>query len=218
MNFLRIACALLAAWLWLSGCTPQATEVWHQVSGQVQLPDEATLQADTQLVVLLEERGEAHKAPARLAELRQHAQLPMHFLLQNLHLNPKAVANYQLRAHIETRGGRILWRSAQAQPLTTENAPVTLTLKAVAPQTPITLFFKCDDEGLRLRIDGEQATLSLAEHTYLLTRIASASGTHYQSEAADFWTKGDEAILTLVGQPQRHCSAEPLVSPWAEAA
>ncbi|UTA48617.1 MliC family protein [Simiduia sp. 21SJ11W-1] len=216
MPWVRLAVCAFA--LGVFACTPKAPPHWQQVSGQAQLPENATLPEAAQLVVWLERQAAANEAPSRVAELRQQARQPLTFLLQNLQLPSEDHAQYQLRARIESQAGKLLWHTPDAALLPQTNNPVTLVMQPAAAAAPTTVFFMCDGEGLRVSLSGDQATLSLGEHTYLLTRIPSGSGAHYQSEAADFWSKGDEAILTLAGEDQRHCTAEPLVHPWAEAA
>lgn len=210
------ALSLLASLLW--ACQPSPPDTWQQVSGEIRLPPKAQLPAQAQLTVILARQAAAGDSPQILAELRQQAQPPYAFLLQNLSLDPRAHNQYRLHAHISSKEGSLLLRSVEAAVLDADNTPVFLALTPVQAPTPTLLFYRCEGDGLKVALDGDRATLSIAEHTYTLTRVPSASGTHYQSDAANFWSKGDEAILTLVGSAQRHCIAQPLVHPWVEAA
>jgi membrane-bound inhibitor of C-type lysozyme len=52
---------------------------------------------------------------------------------------------------------------------------------------------------VRLRFDGRELTLP---------HIASGSGARYADEMGnEFWSKGDEAMFTLSGQPMRKCAS-----------
>ena len=174
----RIIVALLVGLL--CACQPGIQDVWQQVSGQVLIPDASHLPEDAQLTVILEHQGE-QQSPQVLAELRQQARQPMRFLLQNLQLTPKDYQQYRLHAQITSRDGRLLWRSEIATALTADNASTTLQLLPPPNARATTVFYRCDGEGLKITLEGDTATLFLAEQTYSLERVPSASGIHYQS-------------------------------------
>jgi membrane-bound inhibitor of C-type lysozyme len=53
-------------------------------------------------------------------------------------------------------------------------------------------------DPVRLRFDGKELTLP---------QVTSGSGARYADEAGnEFWSKGDEAMLTLAGQQMRNCA------------
>jgi membrane-bound inhibitor of C-type lysozyme len=54
---------------------------------------------------------------------------------------------------------------------------------------------------VRLRFGGKELTLPL---------VASGSGARYADEQGnEFWSKGDDAMFTIAGQPIRNCSSSP---------
>lgn len=188
-----------------------------ELHGQILLPGKGQPPAGARLRLVLEDASRQDVSAAVLAEL--HQQLPpLNFRLQ---YNPQSLQpgrSYRLRARVESADGQLLWITDGAQPLPAPGEPLSLPLVA-AHRPASVLFFLCGDQGLQVSFDGDQAVLQLEDHRRLnLPRTVSASGSHYQSEAGDFWLKDDTARLTLTGEASLQCVMQSQLRRWAEPA
>lgn len=73
--------------------------------------------------------------------------------------------------------------------------------------------FLCGDTRVVARFQGDAMVLRLDRRDYRLTRQISGSGGRYAGGSGanriEFWTKGDEAMLTRGGQALPTCRAVP---------
>lgn len=189
----------------------------RELQGRILLPADSQPPAGAQLRLVLEDASRQDAAATVLAEL--HQQLPpLDFRLHYSPRRPHDGHSYRLRARVESADGQLLWISDSAQPLPADGQPVTLPLVTVHRPAPVQ-FFLCGDQGLEVRFDNDQVLLQLADHRQLILPLAaSAAGSHYQSEAADFWLKDDTARLTLTGETSLQCILQPQLRNWAEPA
>jgi membrane-bound inhibitor of C-type lysozyme len=81
-----------------------------------------------------------------------------------------------------------------------------------------TLVYECDD-GFEFvaRLGPGEMAVWLAERYAILSRVPSASGAKYQEGDLVFWSKGDEAMLTVGGDHHRNCRLVPERAPWEDA-
>jgi len=68
--------------------------------------------------------------------------------------------------------------------------------------------YQCEDLAVSAEFHGaKRVLLSVPGNKLLLEPVAAASGAKYaDGKGNEFWSK-DGAVLTLAGQPQRHCKA-----------
>jgi membrane-bound inhibitor of C-type lysozyme len=71
--------------------------------------------------------------------------------------------------------------------------------------------YQCGDLAVTATFDGVGAVdLSWPGGPLTLPKVESASGERYaDSRGNEFWSKGEEAMFTLVGQEKRNCTAAP---------
>ena len=195
-----------------SGCDEMPSQTQEAIVGRAILPEPADVPAGSRLEVILEDISRADIAAQPIAELQQDATQPFTFRLtyNNEFLNAKG--RYNLRGRIIDPSGKLLWRTESQAPIPKASAEVILKLVPATTKTSLTqdLFYQCEQLSLLVKIDGDNASLFIGERVLALHKMASASGVHFQSEEADFWSKGDEAILSLAGESRRYCSMQPL--------
>ncbi len=84
---------------------------------------------------------------------------------------------------------------AQAQEITTEG-PFTVTCDRLDRQVSV-IFVNAPDPLV---------SLATGEIHVVLPLVPSGSGSKYESDAATFWTKGDEAMFSIDGGPDLTCA------------
>ena len=72
-----------------------------------------------------------------------------------------------------------------------------------------TLVYECDDYEFVARPGPDEIALWLADRYIVLSQVRSASGALYEKEDVAFWSKGDEAMLTVAGQSYQNCRLRP---------
>ncbi|BFM12956.1 hypothetical protein R50072_31090 [Simiduia litorea] len=192
-------------------CDDASIPTQKVITGTAQLSEPSTLPAGSKLQVVLEDISRADIAAQPVADLEQDATQPLHFVLTYNHDLLQAGRRYNLRGRIIDARGQLLWTTDTQLSPATSDTPVTLKLIAVAtkPTPQQALFYQCDKQSLLVKIEGESASLFLGERVFALHKMMSGSGIHFQSEEADFWSKGDEAFLTIAGESRQHCTLQP---------
>lgn len=154
--------------------------------------------------------------PARVIaehELRPAGQVPVAFALA---FEPREIAKdrrYALHAVIEDASGAPRWASAAAAPVLTQGAPAEVELvlqrlaAAAAPAGTRVVAYDCDDLAFRVEVAKERALLFLPGRSVPLAHVASGSGAKYSDGNVTFWSKGDEASLTVDGIEHSGCRA-----------
>jgi putative lipoprotein len=146
-------------------------------------------------------------APARMIaeqEIRTTSQVPIPFTLayDASQVDPKH--RYGLRASISDVNGRLLWGTTSSHPVFGADAPETHAL--VLQRAREVLAYACDGFAFRVEVAADGVRLSLPEGRSLdLPAVRSASGARYSNGRDTFWSKGDEALLTLDGVEHPGC-------------
>lgn len=105
-------------------------------------------------------------------------------------------------------------------------SPVVAQQPAAAPGKPILdpeapmqmLHYQCGDLLMSARTGRDEAQLSFSGRDILLPHVAAGSGAKYDDGKGNtFWSKGEEAMLTLEGKEQGACTRSERASPWVDA-
>ncbi len=102
---------------------------------------------------------------------------------------------------------------------TPADAPTANPAAEPAAAAPAT-YWQCGDTRITARFDNaaDNVALDIDGRALTLPQAVSASGARYADAAGnEFWNKGREAGLTLVGQPRVECTQVEEASPWDQA-
>ncbi len=80
-----------------------------------------------------------------------------------------------------------------------------------------TLVYTCNDYEFIARTAPGEMALWLQDRYVVLPQVVSASGALYEDEDVSFWSKGDEAMLTVADQDYQNCHQSPQRVPWEDA-
>jgi putative lipoprotein len=80
-----------------------------------------------------------------------------------------------------------------------------------------TLVYDCDDYEFVARLGPGEMALWLPDQYIVLPQVRSASGTLYEEGDISFWSKGDDAMLTVADQIYQQCQLQPQRVPWEDA-
>jgi membrane-bound inhibitor of C-type lysozyme len=80
-----------------------------------------------------------------------------------------------------------------------------------------TLVYECNGYEFVARLGPGEMALWLEDRYVILSQVRSASGTLYEEGDISFWSKGDEAMLTVAGQNYQNCHLLPERVPWEDA-
>jgi membrane-bound inhibitor of C-type lysozyme/uncharacterized membrane protein len=80
-----------------------------------------------------------------------------------------------------------------------------------------TMVYDCAGYQFVTRQGPGEVALWLPDRYLVLSQVPAASGTKYQEGDVEFWSKGDEAMLDVAGQPFRGCQSMPHLVPWEDA-
>ena len=80
-----------------------------------------------------------------------------------------------------------------------------------------TLVYDCNGFDFVARLGAGEMAVWLPEGYTILSQVRSASGTLYEEGDISFWSKGDEAMLTMAGQSYLNCQLQPERVPWEDA-
>jgi putative lipoprotein len=116
---------------------------------------------------------------------------------------------YALRAALLGPDRRTLFATPTAVPVLTRGAPdaVELLLRRSAPAGPRVVAYDCEGLSFRVEVAAERARLLLPDRSIALPQVPSASGAKYTDSGTTFWSRDEEASLTLDGAEHRGCRA-----------
>jgi membrane-bound inhibitor of C-type lysozyme/uncharacterized membrane protein len=80
-----------------------------------------------------------------------------------------------------------------------------------------TLVYDCNGYDFIARVGPGEMALWLPDEYVVLSQVRSASGSLYEEGDLSFWTKGDDAMLTVGEQIYQPCSLQPQRVPWEDA-
>jgi len=80
-----------------------------------------------------------------------------------------------------------------------------------------TLVYDCGGYQVIARLGPGEMALWLPDRYLVLSQVRSGSGTRYQEGDVEFWSKGEEAMLTVGDQHYRSCQQVPGRVPWEDA-
>jgi uncharacterized membrane protein len=80
-----------------------------------------------------------------------------------------------------------------------------------------TLVYDCNGYDFVARLGPGEMAMWLPDGYVILSQVRSASGTLYEEDDIAFWSKGDEAILTVADQSFQNCQLQPEQVPWEDA-
>lgn len=91
-------------------------------------------------------------------------------------------------------------------------------LAAATGERAQTLVYECPDGAeLVVRVQGERAWVLAPAGTVELAQVRAASGAKYESADALYWSKGEEALLTVRGETHRDCRNNRRRAVWEDA-
>lgn len=80
-----------------------------------------------------------------------------------------------------------------------------------------TLVYECNGYEFVASLSAGAMALWLQDRYVVLAQVSSESGTEYEKDDVSFWSKGDEAMLTVAGQSYQNCHLAPARVPWEDA-
>lgn len=80
-----------------------------------------------------------------------------------------------------------------------------------------TLVYDCNGLEVVARLGAGAMAVWLPERYVVLPQVRSASGTLYEDGDVSFWSKGDDAMLTVGSQQYLNCQLQPQRAPWEDA-
>jgi putative lipoprotein len=79
------------------------------------------------------------------------------------------------------------------------------------------MVYDCNGYEFIARLGPGEMALWLPDRYVVLSRVRSASGTKYQEGDIEFWSKGDDAILSVAERDYLGCVQVPHKVPWEDA-
>jgi len=156
-------------------------------------------------------------APARVIaeqEIRPTHQVPIPFALEYDRAAIDPERRYGLRATISDADGRLLWINVTSHPAFREGALEAATIlvqrvqEGAAPGGPRMRVYACDGLAFRVEVTPGRALLRLRGRSIDLPAAPSGSGAKYSDGSTTFWSKGNEALLTLDGVEHSGCRVQ----------
>jgi uncharacterized membrane protein len=80
-----------------------------------------------------------------------------------------------------------------------------------------TFVYDCNGYDFVARLGPGEMAIWLPDDYVVLSQVRSASGTLYEEGDISFWSRGDEAMLTVAGQSYLNCQLQPERVPWEDA-
>jgi putative lipoprotein len=80
-----------------------------------------------------------------------------------------------------------------------------------------TLVYDCNGYEFVARLGPGEMALWLPDQYVVLPQVRSASGALYEEGDISFWSKGDDAMLTVADQIHQNCHLQPQRVPWEDA-
>jgi putative lipoprotein len=143
-------------------------------------------------------------------EWRAQSQPPIPFALD---FAPGEIARerrYALRAALLGPDRKTLFATPVAVPVLTRGAPEAVELwlqRSATPSGPRVVAYDCAELSFRVELAAERARLLLPGRSLALPQVPAASGAKYSDGRTTFWSKGDEASLSLDGTEHAGCRA-----------
>jgi putative lipoprotein len=179
---------------------------------RIALPEGAVVRVTLLDVSLLD-------VPARVVaeqELQPTREVPIPFALRVPRGAFDPEHRYALTATIWDAAGRPLWTTTTAHPVLTGGAARDVSILVrrsgewAAPGGPRVLAWDCEGLSFRVEVTKERALLFLPGKNLELPAVPAASGAKYSDGSTTWWSRGDEALLTLEGVERRGCRTRPL--------
>jgi uncharacterized membrane protein/membrane-bound inhibitor of C-type lysozyme len=80
-----------------------------------------------------------------------------------------------------------------------------------------TMVYDCNGYDFIARLGPGEMAVWLPDRYVILSQVRSASGTKYVEGDIEFWSKGDEAMVTVGDQQHFNCTLVPWRVPWEDA-
>lgn len=80
-----------------------------------------------------------------------------------------------------------------------------------------TLVYNCDGLDFIARVGPGEIALWFPDQYLILSQVRSASGTLYEEGDISFWSKGEDAMLTVGADVYQNCQLQPHRAPWEDA-
>lgn len=206
MPRLGLISILLCAMLSLAACEDSAnTPTQLAIAGKVVLTNSAPLPVGSRLHIILEDVSRTDIAAQTLAELEQDAMLPLNFTLafDPTLIDPKR--RYNLRAKIFSANGALLWISNSSHPLPSTHQNILIEVVQIGANATTHQTYQCETQRIVVSITNDSTNLTIDGKSFAVEKVPSASGTHYQSTQAEFWSKDETAMLKVADQPSISC-------------
>lgn len=81
----------------------------------------------------------------------------------------------------------------------------TAPVASAATRQAATLSYHCDGLEFTVRYEGDHVILHTPKQTYTLPQVRSADGAKFEGDGTMFWSKGEDAVVTLAGKPYTNC-------------
>ena len=201
-----------------------------QLPGEVTYRERIALPPDARVSVALEDVSRADTPATTISktEFTPETQVPIPFSLTYKTSDINNNHRYALRAQIRSADNQLLWATVEHYGVLTQDSPkdrVSLQV-ARADQNSVTnqssddarrLAYECDQLLALVVVNANTAMIHVNGTDLQLQQAPAASGARYTNERAEFWSKGDEATITLDGETFTNCRNKPEQLPWAEA-
>ncbi|WP_180898007.1 META domain-containing protein [Martelella soudanensis] len=187
----------------LAATTAHAQDM-RSISGEALIRERMALPDDAELVV--EARGFRNALLATESAEANGQQVPWPFTLA---IPAGVEANLSAAIRID---GANRWVSAPAA-IAAGSDDIDLGEIMLTADTPAAFksVYRCGDTRLEAGFQGEEAVIETDDRIYRLAPAISADGAKYQSDDGDnmFWSKGDNALVTLDGKALPECIGVP---------
>ena len=224
---MRIVVAMVAMLLALAS---PALAAKVTLKGDVTYRERIALPPDARVSVALEDVSRADTPATTISktEFTPETQVPIPFSLTYKTSDINNNHRYALRAQIRSADNQLLWATVEHYGVLTQDSPkdrVSLQV-ARADQNSVTnqssddarrLAYECDQLLALVVVNANTAMIHINGTDLQLQQAPAASGARYTNERAEFWSKGDEATITLDGETFTNCRNKPEQLPWAEA-
>lgn len=200
------------------------------ITGDVYYRERIALPPDAQVVVTLEDVSRADTLATVLSkvEFTPGTEVPIPFELKYQPADIVSNHRYALRAQIRSADNQLLWATKDHYGVLTQDSPrdkLSLQLARVdhthiaqsSGSDRTRMAFECDQLLALVIINAQEAILHVNGEDLELKAAPAASGARYLNERAEFWSKGEEAVMMLDGETFTNCRSKPEQLPWAEA-
>jgi putative lipoprotein len=212
MNIVRLIAVLFFFSLAAGGCANQTMPrnghtLDASINGTVTYRERIALPPDAVVVVTLEDVSCADAPAPVIAQqtIKPQGQVPITFALRYDPTALDARHQYTVRARIDDAQGKPLWTTSDFYPVSPrEPHPIDILVHRV-PATSSSFLFKCSGLDFVAHVQPDSARIDVANRTFELRRMPSASGAKFGNGAVTFWNKGREALFEIDGVSYRDC-------------